>query len=919
MSNELSFAWHTLSSEKSLEGMQATVEGLSTEEAARRFDQYGANALREAAAIHPLAILVNQFNSLVIWLLIGAGVISGLLGEWIDCLAILAIVILNALIGFYQEYNAERALVALKKLTAPRAKVRRDGRVVVLPAIEIVPGDIIELEAGDLVPADGRLLHAASLKSMEAALTGESETVNKGAVTLNQKDLPIGNRMNMVYMGTSIAAGTGVAIVIATGMETEFGRIARLLEEAALDEGTPLKKRLERVGRMLVWASLVIVGGIFILGFLRGIPLFDLFLTSVSLAVAAVPEGLPAIVTVALALGVQRMARRRALIRKLPAVETLGSTNVICTDKTGTLTVGEMTVRELLVAERRFSVTGEGYTPSGEVLADGIGLNEKQSDIAHQLFMILVGCNDAHLLQEGERWSVIGDPTEGALLTTGMKIGVLQSDIQNRHPKVREFPFDADRKCMSVVRRMADGSMQAMVKGAPDILLERCTHILGADGLRPISEIDRQFVMAQIAAMAQGALRVLAAAYRIVDSAEIYQAEADDIERELIFVGLAGMYDPPRAEVKDAVKRCRSAGIRVVMITGDHPRTALAVARELGIAKDDDQALNGSDLDQLSDIELQERVSQTLVYARVSAAHKLQIVRAWRAQGAVIAMTGDGVNDAPAIKGADIGIAMGKTGTEVTKESSDMIITDDNFASIAAAVEEGRGVYDNIKKTLQYLLAGNFGELLLMTVSVLIGLPIPLLPIHLLWINMVTDGLPALALAMDPIDPEVMQRPPRRSSESFTDRNFFITMTVTGMLTAGVTFAVYLYGLTYENLEMARTHTFATLVYAEILRSFGCRSETKSLWMVGIFSNLKLAWVAGLAIAFQLATHHNQTLCRFFKNTEVSWTECFVLLAIGAIPLVALEVFKVIRRHYEPPKNEQPKITTGRLLTREEI
>lgn len=911
---EPSFAWHNLTCESVLAGMHAAEDGLSTEEAARRLGQYGSNALREAEPAHPLTLLLGQFNSLVIWLLIGAGFLSGLLGEWIDSIAILAIVILNALIGFYQEYRAERAMAALKKMTAPRAKVRRDGRVVMLPAVEIVPGDIIELEAGDLVPADARLLKAASLRSVEAALTGESEAVSKRADALFQSDEVIGNLKNMVFMGTSVAAGTGQAVVTATGMTTEFGRIASLLEEASLDEGTPLQKRLESVGRMLVWASLGIVAVIFVLGVLRDIPLIDLFLTSVSLAVAAVPEGLPAIVTVALALGVQRMARRRALVRRLPAVETLGSTNVICTDKTGTLTVGEMTVRELFIAGRNFTVTGEGYAPAGEILIDGAGLDEQQSNFARRLLTILVGCNGAHLSREGGRWDVIGDPTEGALLTAGMKLGLEQGEIDNRFPKAHEFPFDSDRKRMTVVRKMPGGELRALVKGAPDILLERSTHILSAEGVRPISEADRQFVTEKIATMALGALRVLAAAYRDVDVTETNKEKVDDIERGLVFAGLAGMYDPPRAEVRDAVSRCRSAGIRVVMITGDHPHTALAVARELGIAESADLALSGKDLDQLSDSEVQERVPQTVVYARVSAAHKLRIVRAWKGEGAVIAMTGDGVNDAPAIKGADIGIAMGKTGTEVTKEASDMVITDDNFASIAAAVEEGRGVYDNIKKTLQYLLAGNFGELLLMTVSVLVGLPIPLLPIHLLWINLVTDGLPAVALAMDPIDPDIMRRPPRRRSESFTDRNFFVTMGLTGVLTAGVSLAVYLYGLTYENVELARTHAFATLVYAEILRSFGCRSETKTVWELGIFSNLKLVMVAIVAIGFQLATHHNQTLARFFKNAEMSWTECFVLLAIGAIPLAALEAFKVMRRRSAGPKNERPGMTTERLL-----
>ncbi|HZS04763.1 MAG TPA: cation-translocating P-type ATPase [Blastocatellia bacterium] len=889
--------WHSLPVEKVLERLNVTADGLSTEEAKQRVQQYGPNALREAEPIHPLAILLGQFNSLVIWLLVGAGVVSGLLGEWIDSIAILTIVVLNAVIGFFQEYKAGRAIEALKKMTSPRARVRRAGSVVMLPSVEIVPGDIIELEAGDLVPADARLLDAASLKCVEAALTGESDAVNKHAAALEQAEVPLGNRRNMVFMGTSVAAGTGHAVVTATGMETEFGHIAGLLAEASFDESTPLQQRLAAVGRMLVWVSLGVVGVIFILGFLRSIPPVELFLTSVSLAVAAVPEGLPAVVTVALALGVQRMARRRALVRKLPAVETLGSTSVICTDKTGTLTVGEMTVRTLYAAEQSFTVAGEGYGPNGEILINGAPPDDRQSEQLRSLLTLLTGCNGAHLSSEDGKWAVIGDPTEGALLTAGMKFGLEQSAIETQFPRVGEYPFDSDRKRMTVIRRLSDGRLRAMVKGAPDILLGRCTHILGAEGVRQISGHDVQLVTARIADMAQGALRVLAAAYREVDEEEIRDAEADGIERRLVFVGLAGMYDPPRPEAREAVSRCHGAGIRVVMITGDHQQTAMAVARELGIARSDEGVLTGLELDHLSDDELKQRVTGVAVYARVSAEHKLRIVRAWKAAGAVIAMTGDGVNDAPAIKGADIGIAMGKSGTEVTKEASDMVITDDNFASIAAAVEEGRGVYDNIRKTLQYLLAGNLGELLMMTVSVLVGWPIPLLPVHLLWINLVTDGLPALALATDPIDPDVMNRPPRPRSESITDRKFFTTMILTGLLTAGVSLAAYLYGLRYHDLDTARTFAFATLVYAEILRSFGARSETRAVWEIGLLSNIRLALIAALTLVFQPWAHHNQMLRTFLKSTEMSWSECLALLAVGAIPLAALEAVKVLRRH----------------------
>ena len=895
-------AWHTLPSETVLHELDATLTGLTNEEANRRLETYGPNTLREAPPINPLVILVSQFNSFVVWLLIGAGIVSGLLGEWIDSIAIIAIVILNALIGFFQEYRAERAIAALKSMTAPRAKVWRDGQLAALPAIDVVPGDIIDFEAGDLVPADARLLDAASLKTVEAALTGESNAVRKRAMTMDAANTPLGNRQNVVFMGTSIAAGSGRAVVTSTGMHTEFGRIAGLLQQASLDESTPLQKRLTAVGRLLVWASLGIVGMIFGLGLIRGAQLGEMFLTSISLAVAAVPEGLPAVVTVALALGVQRMARRRALVRKLPAVETLGSTSVICTDKTGTLTVGEMTVRRIFVAGETFEITGEGYGPDGEILFNGARPDERQSEQVRTLLTIMAGCASARLSRSenknGDNWAVVGDPTEGALLTAGMKAGIETAAVDTAFPKTSEFPFDSDRKRMTVIRKMPDETghgFRAFVKGAPDVLLERCTHILRADGVVPVSSRDRQLVTDTIAEMAKGALRVVAAAYRDLDQHEI--GEQEDVERGLVFAGLCGMLDPPREEVKDAVKRCRSAGIRVVMITGDHPHTAMAVAAEVGIGEIGAVALTGLEIDALSDEELQEKAPNVAVYARVSAEHKLRIVRAWRALGGIIAMTGDGVNDAPAIKGADIGIAMGKTGTEVTKEASDMVITDDNFASIVAAVEEGRGIYDNIKKTLQYLLAGNLGELLLMAAAVVIGVPIPLLPIHLLWINLVTDGLPALALATDPIDRDVMQRPPHRRDATFTDRSFFRTMLYTGLLTATVSLAVYLYTLRYENLDIARTYAFATLVYAEILRSFGCRSETKTIRSVGLLSNLKLVAVAAVAILFQPWTHHNAILGTFLKTTTMSWSECLVLLVIGAIPLVVLETLKIVRQH----------------------
>jgi Ca2+-transporting ATPase len=619
-------------------------------------------------------------------------------------------------------------------------------------------------------------------------------------------------------------------------------------------------------------------------------------MTSVSLAVAAVPEGLPAVVTVALSLGVLRMARRRALVRKLAAVETLGSTSVICTDKTGTLTVGEMTVRVLYVAGRSYEVTGEGYGPGGEVRLDGKKTNGAHAVPLRELATVLLGCNNAHLVEEAGVWKTVGDPTEGALLVAGTKAGGDRTLLEQTMPKVSEFPFDSDRKRSAVVRRKPGGKLRVFINGAPGALLERCTHLYTSTGIHPLTTHGRASLLAQTSEMATQALRVLASAYRDLDDISPAEATAETVERDLVFVGLTGMYDPPRPEAKEAIAKCRSAGIRVVMITGDHPNTAVAIARELGIAAGADAAITGAELDKISELELQRRVPAVAVYARVTAEHKLRIIRALKADGAVVAMTGDGVNDAPAIKGADIGIAMGRAGTEVTKQAADIIITDDNFATIVAAVEEGRGIYDNIRKTLQYLLAGNTGELLLMTSCVTLGLPVPLLPIHLLWINLVTDGLPALCLATDPIDPDVMKRRPRRRSETMTDRGFLRTMALTGVVTAGIAFAVYFYALKEGNTATARTSAFAVLVFAELFRSFGARSETKPVWRIALFTNFPLVLVVAVSFVLQLWSQHNATLGRFLKTSSLPLNDFFLLLAAGTLPLIVLELVKVFRR-----------------------
>ena len=569
---------------------------------------------------------------------------------------------------------------------------------------------------------------------------------------------------------------------------------------------------------------------------------------------------------------------------------------MICTDKTGTLTVGEMTVRALYVAGQSYEVTGEGYGPEGEVRFEG-----KKAEAPHlapllELTTVILGCNNAKVVQEEGAWKTVGDPTEGALLAAAAKAGGDRERIEQELPKHHEIPFDSDRKRSTVIRKLPDGKLRAFINGAPDVLLKHCTNLYTSTGVRPMTDEDRKDIESRNTAMAQRALRVLGSAYRDVDIASPADLTVDAVEHDLVFVGLSGMHDPPREEAKEAVAKCRAAGIRVVMITGDHPHTATAIAREIGIASDDDIAIAGVELEKLSDDELRQRAPKIAVYARVTAEHKLRIIRAWKANGAVVAMTGDGVNDAPAIKGADIGIAMGKSGTEATKQAADIIITDDNFATIVTAVEEGRGIYDNIRKTLQYLLAGSAAELLLMALCVIIGLPAPLLPIHLLWVNLVTDGLPALCLATDTIDPEVMKRHPLHRLEGIADRAFLLTMFFTGFLTAGVAFAVYFYVLKTDTPEAARTYAFAVLVFAELLRAFGARSETKPVWRISLFTNKNLVIVVAISFGLQVWSQHNAMLGRFLKTSSMPLAHGFLLLAVGGIPLTVLELVKVVKR-----------------------
>jgi Ca2+-transporting ATPase len=882
---------------------ESNVDGLSRSQAAQRRNAEGANVLETAERPAAWKILLRQFKSLLIWLLIGAAGFSAVIGEWTDCFAVLAIIVLNAAIGFYQEFSAEKSIAALHHLTAPQAHVWRDGKLVKIPASEVVRGDIIQLEPGDIVAADARLLEATSLRCGEAILTGESEPVSKDVEAIVEPDAPLGDRANMVFMGTTVVAGTAKAVSTAVGMNSEIGRIATLLGQT-VETVTPLQKKLAGFGKLLVWTALAIVVALIAIGLVRNESPLTLFMTAVSLAVAAVPEGLPAVVTIALALGVMRMAHRRALVRTLPSVETLGSTTVICTDKTGTLTVGEMTVREICVANQTFHVTGEGYGTDGKILFEG-----KEHGPAHaaqllELATVLAGSNNAHLtIEDNGRWKLIGDPTEGAMLAAAHKAGARHDAIERELPKHHEIPFDADRKRRTVIRLMPGERLRAFVNGAPDLLLYYCTHVYTATGVKPLTHMERDRIASVVSAMADRGLRVLGSAYRDLSGRSARHLSPNEIEREFVFVGLVGMQDPPRAEAREAVAHCRRAGIHVVMITGDHPKTALAIARELNIADANSLVISGAELDKLSDDELRLRAPRVAVYARVTAEHKLRIVRAWKANNAVVAMTGDGVNDAPAIKGADIGVAMGRTGTEVTKQAADLIITDDNFASIVAAVEEGRGVYDNIRKTLQYLLASNAGELLLVASSVAAGMPLPLLPVHLLWINLVTDGPPALCLAAEPIDPAILRRPPRTVSAPLADRRFLARILLAGILGALTAFGVFAYFIKTSTPETARTATFTVLVYAQLLLALGFRSEFQSLWKLPLLGNWKLLAVIAGSIALQCYAAHTSMLQHWLKIAPISVTTCLALFVLAVIPLLGLEIMKRWNRPTGSKKN----------------
>ena len=892
--------WHALPSDDVVERLATDARrGLSAAEAARRLVRDGPNALEEAPAVPWWRAFLAQFRDLLIWILIAAAVIAGAVGDWADTAAIAAIVLVNAVIGFLQEDRARRALAALRGMSAPVARVVRDGTMRSIPAGELVVGDRIEVEAGDRVPADAVLVEAFSLSAQESSLTGESESSVKRVGQVQSAEAPLGDRASIVHAGTVIAAGSGAAIVVATGMATQFGRIAGLLGEAP-PEQTPLQRRLSSLGRSLLVLCLVVVATIFLVEVVRGGGIgrlvetgrfVDLLLRSVSLAVAAVPEGLPTVVTVVLAIGLQRMARRNALVRRLPSVETLGSVTVICSDKTGTLTRNEMTVRDIVTAGGDFFVNGSGDGPHG-VLHTVVGADPD----VYRLLEIAALCTTATVTPTASGgWTVVGDATEGGLLVAAIKAGA--ADQGTAAATLFEIPFDSVRKRMSVVVRGADGGRILATKGAPETVLPRCTCERRGGERVPLTEARRGEIANAAAGLAGRALRVLAIAWRELPEAETYAGTPDGIERDLVFLGLVGMIDPPRAEAKVAVGHCRTAGIRPVMITGDHPATALAVARELDLAGPSSRVVSGVEIDMLDDAALEEVAVEAAVYARVSPEQKLRIVRALKRLGHVVAMTGDGVNDAPAVRAADIGIAMGITGTDVTREAADMVLTDDNFASIVAAVEEGRGIYDNIQKFMHYLLSCNAGEVLLMLVAAVLGWPAPLAAIQILWLTLVTDGLPALALGVEPPEPGIMLRPPRPLDEPVIPWRRGLEIVAHGSLVAAV--CVMAFWIVWRGEETrlaeARTVTFCVAAFAQLLFAIGCRSDRRLGLGPGLLANPALLLAIAVSALVQVAVVMlPPTQSVFEVATGGPGHHWPLVFGLAVVPLAVIEALKVV-------------------------
>jgi Ca2+-transporting ATPase len=944
MTNE---TWHSLPAEEVLSklGVDPAV-GLSEEEAKRRLEQYGRNELREEPRPGFLQRLLNQFKDTVILVLIGAAVISGVMGEWAEAGAIILIVVLNAVLGVVQEGRAEQALAALKKMAAPEAHVRRGGHVIVIPESDVVPGDIVLLEAGNYIPADVRLIESANLQIEEASLTGESVPVNKKVEMAVAEDAGIGDRKTMAYKSTIATYGRGTAVVTSTGMKTEIGKIAEMIQSVE-EESTPLQVRLDQLGKWLVYGALIICGVVFLVAFFRasqraaaelGIvnlsaffsslrnPVLaanvkeaavEAFLTAVALAVAAVPEGLPAIVTINLAMGMREMVKRNALIRRLPAVETLGSASAICSDKTGTLTQNEMTAVKLFVPGAMIDVTGEGYTPDGKFHADGAELNPTElPDVIHLLTASLLA-SDARLEEDtngDQQVKMVGDPTEGALVVAAAKANLTRERMEALYPRVDEIPFDATRKRMSTLHRDPDDSQSVVlfVKGAPDIVLDLCSSIYDKGESVPMNPAMRTRIEDVNRDMAQQALRVLAVAQRRFDQQPV-DLNHEEHERDLEFIGLVGMIDPARPEVKPAIEKARHAGIRTVMVTGDYPDTARAIAEQIGLLREGGKVVTGQQLQKMSDEDLIAQIDDVDVFARVSPEHKVRIVDAFRKRDYVVAMTGDGVNDAPALKRASIGVAMGITGTDVSKETADMVLTDDNYVSIVNAVEQGRIIYDNIRKFVYFLLSCNLAEIAVIFLGTLFGYPSPLTAIQLLWLNLLTDGAPALALGVEKGDPDVMDRPPRPQNEPIIDQIMRIGMIVQTIFITSVTLFGFSLGWREgaslglspeEQVLTARSMAFTILSFSELIRAYTSRSEFYSVFRIGVFSNKFMQYAVLASIVLLLAVIYIPFLRPIFNTQALTLIEWVEIIPLILLPSIAAELTKFYLRSRRKRLNE---------------
>jgi Ca2+-transporting ATPase len=888
------FSWHRLSVNEAFQKLSTSRNGLSFDDAQSRLRHYGPNELVEKARKTPLMMFLDQFSDFMILVLIAAAIVSGVIGEPSDTIAIIIILLLNALLGFIQEYRAEKAMMALKKMAAANALVLRDGKHTAVPTRELVPGDIVLVEAGNIVPADLRVIEAARLKAEEAALTGESVPVEKHPQALPAESLSLGDRKNMLYKGTFVTYGRGTGVVTATGMDTELGRIASLLQEQG-ETKTPLQKRLAHFGQRISIAVLLICTVVFVGGLLRGEPPVNIFLVAVSLAVAAIPEALPAVVTISLALGARRMVKQNALVRKLPAVETLGSVTYICSDKTGTLTLNKMTVEEIWVEGRVIKAqNAESRAQRAE-----IGSCSSPHAPSSVFLTALALSNDARIGTSGR---VLGDPTEAALLVIARDSGYEKETLESIYPRVAEIPFDSDRKLMTTLHTIPPGApltgegieqFVSLTKGAVEVLLGRSVAVLTTDGIKPLDHIDVRKVSERIAA---DGLRVMAIGMRTWDALPPDRSSGN-VETGLVLLGLMGMMDPPREEAKQAVAECRSAGITPVMITGDHPLTARAIAKRVGILEPDDSkaVITGAELDALPLADFEKRVESIRVYARVAPEQKLKIVQALQDRGHFVAMTGDGVNDAPALKRADIGIAMGVTGTDVAKEAASMILLDDNFATIVKAVKEGRKIYDNIRKFIRYLLTTNSGEIWTLFLAPFFGLPIPLQPIHILWINLVTDGLPALALSLEPAEHDVMGRPPRHPREGLFSQGLGIHAIWVGLLMGGVVLGLQAWTIHVRDAHW-QTMVFTVLCLLQLGHVMAIRSEKESLFQQGIFSNKALLTTVVATVVLQLMTVYVPALNPVFKTQPLAALELIIVLALSTVIFFAVELEKLVKR-----------------------